>query len=122
MKDLIQSIPWFSPAFDGLSFRERNRLLRIARSGRAVEDPDDARIVCTLIRHQLAPSTPKEWVEELLLLIGIVAIVLFLGVPRLGWAWVLYQMSWVLALSGGFTWWVRRRFRSTLKATNCPEP
>jgi hypothetical protein len=77
MRNIVRSIAWFSPAFNGLPLRERSRLLRLAGSGRAIEDPDDARVVCAFIRQQLAPTTRGEWVEAIVLLVvfGILIVV-----------------------------------------------
>ena len=105
----------FAPALKGLSFRERNRVLRLARSGGQIEEESDASRVEAIIRWEIhADNMPVVLFQAIL---GVVALAL------LAWLWYALGRPWSFGTAVGpiavTTWletWRRRRLRATAAA------
>jgi hypothetical protein len=100
----------------GLSFRERFRIMSLARSGKEVADPEDARRVETFLRSELSPRAYHAWRWALPLPLLLAAVFVWWAISGewpIGGAFA--GMGVPLGALIGATW-ARRRYRATARA------
>jgi hypothetical protein len=112
---------WFAaPEFRGLPLREKGRLLKLARSGRRIDDPEDRRRVSAYLDRYLGRGTRAEWALAIVLLVVALGLAYIAMRETGGWAvaGVYFANAGTYAI---IIWWVDRRYRRTLAANRSPD-
>jgi hypothetical protein len=104
----------FTKQLRGLSLREKWRILRVARSGSRIEDPDNAALIESSLREEFTPRQTRSWWWQVIAFAVIWA--------ALVWVRVVTEATWLAGGIGGgmvvliTALWARNREKATARA------
>jgi hypothetical protein len=103
----------------GISIRERLRIMRLARSGREISDPDDAQRVEAYLQSELSTAADRAWRWGLLIVLFWVALVVWwttIG-PDFASGGAIASTGVLLGWLAGVGW-KRSRYKATARAND----
>jgi hypothetical protein len=122
-------LPWWEVVFGhgifarpirGRGYREKNRLFKLARSGKRIEDPDDARLVRQLIEWELHRPTRRERIIEFVAIVLLVGLIVLMTWFTAAEVWPFVPVPLLIVLFAYF--WISPRYRATARANNWEIP
>ncbi len=69
----------FAKPLRGMPLKERYRIVKLAQTGRRIEDPAGARVIGDLIRSELSPRETRSWRWQVAVIVAILAVLFWWG-------------------------------------------